>query len=314
MPLSPTAAPRGPSPADRARAATVSPHPALSPPIPLPDAELGAYWEKIILPPDLKQRALNHALLGLTLRGHAGLQASLPVHGLLLFEGKPGVGKTKFTYGLANKAAEMLNGKFGQVRFVELNPHALTSELLGRSQRAVVEILQEHIPALADDGPLVLLLDEVEALATARASMSMETNPVDVHRATDAVLTGIDRLAAETPRLLTLATTNFTQAVDAALISRADHVFRFPMPSEQALIEILEDTVAALRVITGADEPRITRRDLEHAARLLEGVDGRRARKLVLDALASDPELTLNPAKLKGAHLVEAAKRLKGAD
>ena len=45
--------------------------------------------------------------------------------------------------------------------------------------------------------------------------MSMEANPVDVHRATDAVLTQLDQLAAQHPQLLFLATSNFVGAIDA---------------------------------------------------------------------------------------------------
>ena len=45
---------------------------------------------------------------------------------------------------------------------------------------------------------------------------------MDVHRATDAVLTELDRLAANHPQLLFLATSNFAGAIDEAFLSRAD--------------------------------------------------------------------------------------------
>ena len=54
--------------------------------------------------------------------------------------------------------------------------------------------------------------------------MSMDANPIDVHRATDAVLVQLDVLAESHPNLLFLATSNFPQALDSAFISRCDLV------------------------------------------------------------------------------------------
>jgi hypothetical protein len=39
-----------------------------------------------------------------------------------------------------------------------------------------------------------VLIDEVESFAVARSAASFAANPVDVHRATDAVLAGIDAI------------------------------------------------------------------------------------------------------------------------
>ena len=68
------------------------------------------------------------------------------------------------------------------------------------------------------------MLDEVETLAADRSKMSMEANPVDIHRATDAVLVQLDMLAEQNPQLLFVATSNFPQAVDSAFTSRCDLV------------------------------------------------------------------------------------------
>ena len=70
----------------------------------------------------------------------------------------------------------------------------------------------------------MIVVDEVEVLATARAKLSLDANPVDVHRAVDAALVGIDRLARDHPKALIVATTNFEAAIDDAFISRADLV------------------------------------------------------------------------------------------
>jgi len=77
---------------------------------------------------------------------------------------------------------------------------------LGRTQQAVKHLLGTVIAERAAEGPLIVVLDEVETLAADRRKMSMEANPVDVHRATDAVLAQIDQLAGTYPNLLFIAT------------------------------------------------------------------------------------------------------------
>ena len=92
---------------------------------------------------------------------------------------------------------------------MEVEPHALASSSLGKSQKAVQELLGQTVSELASQYPLIVLLDEVETLAADRSRMSLEANPVDVHRATDAVLAQLDHLAARHDNLLFLATSNF---------------------------------------------------------------------------------------------------------
>ena len=57
------------------------------------------------------------------------------------------------------------------MRLVEVNPHGLMSAEHGQSQQLVMQLLCDHVPALADDGkPTVVLLDEVEAVCVARST------------------------------------------------------------------------------------------------------------------------------------------------
>lgn len=59
---------------------------------------------------------------------------------------------------------------------------------MGRSQQAVAKLFEQSIPELAMDGAAIVLLDEVETLAVDRHQLSLEANPIDVHRATAAAL------------------------------------------------------------------------------------------------------------------------------
>ena len=101
----------------------------------------------------------------------------------------------------------------------------------GRSQQAVAKLFEHTIPELAMDGAAIVLLDEVETLAVSRHQLSLEANPIDVHRATDAALAGMDRLTREHRNVLLIATTNFPKALDKAVLSRADHIEEIGLPN-----------------------------------------------------------------------------------
>ena len=147
----------------------------------LPDPAWLDRWDRIVVPSSLKERLLNYLLFSLRHRGRLSV-VGLPVHGLVVLSGPPGTGKTTLAGGLADQAARALGAP---LIFVDIDPHVFPSQLLGESQRAVARLFERTIPDLARRGhPMVVLLDEVEALAVSRARASLETNPVDVHRVT----------------------------------------------------------------------------------------------------------------------------------
>ena len=82
--------------------------------------------------------------------------------------------------GLAQAAALAVADQ-AATTFVEIDPHAMPSEMLGQSQRNVVRLLRDVVPELARDRPHVaVLIDEVDSFAVCRDLVSFETNPVDV--------------------------------------------------------------------------------------------------------------------------------------
>ena len=149
-----------------------------------------------------------------------------------------------------------------------------------------------------------MLLDEVETLAVSRHQLSLEANPIDVHRATDAALAGMDRLTREHRNVLLIATTNFPRALDKAVLSRADHIEEIGLPNEAARREIISDTLKAIggvwRNVLALEN------EVDRLAEAADGLDGRRIRKEIFVAIGTDIDTAKDPNKVTAAQ-IEAA-------
>lgn len=273
----------------------------------LPDDQFEGLWDHLYFSGELKERVVAQIILGLTARQHLD-PAAVPLHGLIVLVGPPGTGKTSLAKACASKAASILRGQ--KVRYLQVEPHSLTSSSLGKSQREVKEFLFGTVAEYASSGPLIVLLDEVETIATNRTKLSMEANPIDVHRATDAVLAGLDHLSAKYPHLLFIATSNFSAAVDEALISRADLLEHVGLPDAAACREILKDTLSAMAQKWPGIK-KLIGDGLGSLAPLAEGLDGRQIRKAVISACALERSVAIDPGKLEIMHLERAFKRAR---
>jgi SpoVK/Ycf46/Vps4 family AAA+-type ATPase len=275
----------------------------------MPDPEFAGYWESVIVPNEVKHPLITHALLALTIRQKLPFTVTA-LHGMIALVGPPGTGKTTLALGLAYKLSTVVPGG---TRLIDVKPHGLMSAEHGQSQQAVDELLVEHLPSLAaDEKPTIVVLDEVESMAVARSAASLSANPVDVHRATDAVLTAMDALATAAPHIVFVVTSNYPAGLDEAFLSRADRVIDVPRPRVEALAQILRSALSAAGVAYPglkklSEDPAIAR-----VAAHIDGADGRQARKLITAALAQRQETALDPNRLTITALQEAAADLAG--
>ncbi|CAG0879786.1 unnamed protein product [Cyprideis torosa] len=155
---------------------------------------------------------------------------------------------------------------------------------------------------------VILLLDEVESLATQRKAA--EGEPADATRAVNALLTQIDALKRH-PNALVLATSNISGAIDRAFLDRADLKLFVGPPSTSATYEILRSSVNELircglvngsllghysSLLSAADEETETpESQLHKLARSFIGLSGRALRKLPFLAIADLPHFAASP-------------------
>jgi AAA+ superfamily predicted ATPase len=264
----------------------------------LPSEEGIQAWEHVFLPGELRDSLLRRTVFTMRNRGRlAGMRSA--IQGMLLFVGPPGTGKSTTARALASRAAEVLASE-GTSSLVRIDPHALPSSSLGESQQNVKDLLGPVIAEYSKRTDFVfVVIDEVESFAVRRSSASFETNPVDVHRATDAVLEGLDELLFRHPNILFLMTTNFPEAVDEAVLSRVDALVEFSLPDAAQIALILRDTLDAYaQVWPDIGRIRDDARALADIAARCSGLSGREVRKLVLAAIVRRDETVADPSTL----------------
>jgi MoxR-like ATPase len=163
-----------------------------------------------------------------------------------LFYGPPGTGKSSLCQGLAQKISIRLNLSYKRTKFIQIKTATLLSKFYSQSAKQVDEIFTA-IEEICEEDPeqfVCVLIDEVESIANSRES-SMQGEVQDSLRATNALLTGLDR-SRKYSNVIFLCTSNMPTCLDAAFLDRCGLKFEVNPPGPAIQYEILRGRIQRL--------------------------------------------------------------------
>ena len=237
----------------------------------LPHPENARKWQSILKSKDTKQDLLHYAAHTKELIDHAVPRSALDLSGVVLLCGPPGIGKTTLAHGFANEYAKTM----GQpTRLFALHAERVFSELLGQSAKELAKAF-EGIRFAAEQGPTVLVVDEIETISYARKKVINTSDPTDLVRFVDQLLQELDSLQ-QYDHALVVGTSNFAEVIDQALWSRADLVLKMGLPDVSTRQAILQDRCKTLRPLG----LMLQSEELTALAKAAEGLSGRTLGKL----------------------------------
>ncbi|PZM86030.1 MAG: ATP-binding protein [Candidatus Melainabacteria bacterium] len=174
----------------------------------------------------------------------------------LLFWGPPGCGKTMTAYYLAHE----LGLQIGTVRL-----SSLISSYLGDTAQHLDAVFET-----ANNTPMVLLLDEVDALGKSRD----DPNDVgELKRVVNTLLQAMDRFTCK--QSIVIAASNHEYMLDPALWRRFDDVVEFPLPAQFEIRTDLE------RLLNGVK----LEGELSDAVELLDGFSFADIERIAIEAV-----------------------------
>lgn len=124
---------------------------------------------------------------------------------------------------LAHKVYIRNTDRYRSGLLFEVNCHSLFSKWFSESGKLVMKLFN-HISEVAEDPEcfVVLLVDEVESIASARNASSRSGEPGDAIRVVNAVLTSLDTLKRK-GNVLVLCTSNMVTSLDEVSHNILEH-------------------------------------------------------------------------------------------
>jgi len=158
----------------------------------------------------------------------------------------PSSSLTRPSRALAQKLSIRLSAHFPTARLIEINTQSLLSKFYSESGRLISELFEKVLTQSRNSDALIcVLIDEVESIASSRETLSESGECQDSIRATNQLLTALDRVR-EQPNVLVFCTSNLKSAIDTAFLDRVDHEVAVPPPCASAVYEILRNTINEL--------------------------------------------------------------------
>jgi len=151
---------------------------------------------------------------------------------MILLHGLPGTGKSTLCRALVQKISIRLNNYYPRTTLVQIKTSMFFSKWFSESAKqvdclftAIEQMCQKDRKHL-----ICVLIDEVESIAGSRLSGSTNGGSQDNLRATNAFLTGFDKLKFQ-PNIIVLATTNMIDHLDSAFVDRCGLKLEISPPS-----------------------------------------------------------------------------------
>ena len=138
----------------------------------------------------------------------------IPWNKIVLLWGPPGTGKTSLCKALAQKIAIRLGSKFARAKLVEINALSIFSKFYGESGRIVGNLFRDVESQLEKEPDVfvLLLIDEIESLVSARERNLSGNEPRDTMRVVNGFLMALDRLQKYS-NVLIFCTSNLMHAM-----------------------------------------------------------------------------------------------------
>jgi transitional endoplasmic reticulum ATPase len=216
-----------------------------------------------------------------------------PPKGLLL-SGPPGCGKTLIAKALASET---------EVNFIAVKGPELMSMYVGESERGVREVFHKARQA----APCIVFFDEIDALASTRASAGHQDSGVG-SRVLSQLLTELDGIE-ELKGVLVLAATNRRDLLDPALLrpGRFDLQIELPLPDRQAREKIFQVHLRDRPVAADVTAAWLAEQTVSFSGAEIEGVCQRAVMAALTQRIEASPDApNVTGLQICRTHLQEA--------